>query len=320
MTSVGCNAWHRPVMLDASVDALQVRSDGLYVDVTAGGGGHSAAILASLGPEGCLYAADRDPEALEATKARLDATETEATVHVVRASFSEFPQWLPERLWGGVDGLIADLGVSSHQLDTAERGFSYLSDGPLDMRMNPDQATTAADLIAHTEEDDLVALLRLYGEERYATSIARAIVRQRASSPITRTLELAELVTHAVPPRARRDGHPARRTFQALRMAVNAEPSELSHLLHVLPEVMAPGGRVAIISFHSLEDRMVKQAMRRWESPCECPPQLPCVCGKQSLGKMITNKPHTPDASEVDRNRRARSAKLRVFLFEEADR
>ncbi len=316
MTSADYNAWHMPVLLDETILALAVREGGLYLDVTAGGGGHSGALLERLGEGGRLYAADRDSQALRACEARLGKVETKAVFKTIQASFSGFPGWLDPDDFGRVDGLLADLGVSSHQLDRDERGFSYLKDGPLDMRMDQNSGETAAEILANLSEESLGALLRLYGEERYAASIAAALVRRREEKPITRTLDLAGIVATAVPARARREGNPARRTFQALRMAVNREQQELAHLLIEIPQVMAAGGRVAIISFHSLEDRMVKQAMRRWQSPCECPRDLPaCVCGRRSLGFQLTGKPVTPSEKEIADNPRSRSAKLRVFEF-----
>lgn len=320
MRSVDYDAWHLPVLLDAVIEQLSIKSDGLYVDLTAGGGGHSASILDRLGQGGRLLVADCDPEALAVSSERLKGVETNGTFELVEARFSDFPCWLDDEDIGRVDGLVADLGVSSHQLDSAARGFSYLHDGPLDMRMSPVQKKSAADLVADLRESDLVALLRLYGEEPYAHSIAKAIVQRRDEARITTTAELAEIVARAVPSHVRREGNPARRTFQALRMAVNHEQEELSHLLQALPGVMAPGGRVTIISFHSLEDRMVKQAMKRWESPCDCPRDFPvCVCGKKPLGRVITSKPIIADEAECEENRRSRSAKLRVFEFGEIE-
>ncbi len=320
MRSVDYNQWHLPVLLNEVIEHLSIRPDGLYIDLTVGGGGHSAKILQKLGSGGRLLAADRDPEALAVSSERLKCIETKAAFDVVEAKFSEFPSWLDQEDYGRVDGLLADLGVSSYQLDAVERGFSYLNDGPLDMRMNPSQKESAADFIANLRESDLIALLRLYGEEQYAYSIAKSIVAKRDKAPITTTRELADIVAHAVPSHARREGNPARKTFQALRMAVNHEQEELSHLLQALPDVMAPKGRVAIISFHSLEDRMVKQAMKRWESPCNCPRDFPvCVCGKKPLGKCITSKPIIAGEAECEGNRRARSAKLRVFEFGEVE-
>lgn len=316
MTSADYNAWHRPVLLDETIEALAVRQDGLYVDLTAGGGGHSAAILEKLGGAGRLFSADRDKESLAVCQERLSQVETEGSFQTIHASFSDFPRWLDIEAGRPADGLLADLGVSSRQLDRGERGFSYLKDGPLDMRMNQEEGQSAAELLTLIPEEELIALLRLYGEERYASSIARSIVKRREEGPITRTLDLADIVASAVPSRVRREGNPARQTFQALRMAVNREQQELAHLLMELPRVMAPGGRAVFISFHSLEDRMVKQAMRRWQDPCECPRDFPaCVCGKKALGRIVTARPLAASEEEVAANPRSRSARLRAFEF-----
>ena len=316
MTSADFNAWHRPVLLEETREALAIKAQGLYIDMTAGGGGHSAAILERLGAGGRLYAADRDLEALQVAQTRLGEVNHCAGFQTVQASFSDFPSWLDPGDLGRVDGLLADLGVSSHQLDRDQRGFSYLKDGPLDMRMDQSQGPSAADILAAINQESLVALLRLYGEESHALAIASAIIRRREKKPITRTLDLANIVASAVPPRARREGNPARKTFQALRMEVNREQEELAHLLREIPQVMAPWGRVALISFHSLEDRMVKQAMRRWQDPCDCPRDFPtCVCGKKPLGRQLYSRPLETSPEEVAANPRARSAKLRVFEF-----
>ncbi|MGI6613471.1 MAG: 16S rRNA (cytosine(1402)-N(4))-methyltransferase RsmH [Saccharofermentanales bacterium] len=305
-----------PVLAREAVEALAVKEGGLYLDLTAGGGGHSARILEMLGEGGRLMAADRDQETLKTCEARLAAVKTRGTYQVIASTFTQFPSWLDPRDRGRVDGLLADLGVSSYQLDRGERGFSYLKDGPLDMRMNQSRGTTAAELLASITREDLVNLLRLYGEEIHAGPIAAAIVRSRREKPITGTLQLAEIVASAVPAHQRRDGNPARKTFQALRIAVNHEQEELAHLLAEIPEVMADGGRAVLISFHSLEDRMVKQAMRTWQSPCQCPRDFPqCVCGKTPLGRSLTPKPVTPSMGELEGNPRSRSAKLRAFEF-----
>ena len=316
MTFVDYEQAHSPVLLWETIDALAVKEDGLYLDLTTGAGGHSERILERLGAGGRLYAADRDPRALELSSARLSAVKSKGSFQMIHATFSQFPDWLPDDEIGAVDGLLADLGVSSPQLDLGERGFSYLNDGPLDMRMNQEEGLTAAQLLVEISEEELTNLLRVYGEERYASSIAGAIIRRRKIKPITGTLELAKIVAGAVPARERRDGNPARKTFQAIRMAVNREQEELAHLLSEIPSTMAQGGRLTLISFHSLEDRMVKQAMRRWQEPCECPRDFPhCVCGKQSLGHQLTPRPLTASTEELERNARARSAKLRAFEF-----
>ncbi len=316
MTSADYDAWHLPVLAQEAVDALAVKADGLYIDLTAGGGGHSALILEKLGEKGRLFAADRDHEALEASEARLAGVRTGGTYQLIGAAFTQFPSWLDPLDRGRVDGLLADLGVSSHQFDRGERGFSYLKNGPLDMRMNQGQGKTAAQLLASLSREELETLLRIYGEESQAASIAAAIVRRRKQKPVTETLDLAQIVASAVPARMRRDGNPARRTFQALRMAVNHEQEELAHLLSEIPALMADGGRAVLISFHSLEDRMVKQAMRTWQSPCQCPRDFPqCICGKKPLGISLTPKPVMAPAAEMTRNPRSRSARLRAFEF-----
>ncbi|NLA95470.1 MAG: 16S rRNA (cytosine(1402)-N(4))-methyltransferase RsmH [Clostridiaceae bacterium] len=316
MTSADYDAWHLPVLAQEAVEALAVKADGLYIDLTAGGGGHSALILGKLGEGGRLYAADRDREALEASEARLAGVKTRGTYQLIGATFTGFPSWLDLRDKGRIDGLLADLGVSSHQFDCGDRGFSYLKNGPLDIRMNREQGVTAAQLLESLSREDLVTLLRIYGEESPAAPIAAAIVRRRKQKPITETLDLAQIIASAVPARMRREGNPARKTFQALRMAVNHEQEELAHLLSEIPALMADGGRAVLISFHSLEDRMVKQAMRTWQSPCQCPRDFPqCICGKKPLGINLTPKPVMASAGEMTRNPRSRSAKLRAFEF-----
>ncbi|MFA5586981.1 MAG: 16S rRNA (cytosine(1402)-N(4))-methyltransferase RsmH, partial [Saccharofermentanales bacterium] len=241
MTSADSDAWHVPVLAQEALEALLVDPKGLYVDLTAGGGGHSSLILEKLESGGRLLAADRDGEAIIESEKRLAAVKTKGTYQVIQATFSDFPHWLAADDRGSVKGLMADLGVSSRQFDRGERGFSYLHDGPLDMRMNMESGQSAAELLAGISQTGLAALLRLYGEERYAASIAAAIVARRRKEPITRTLELAEIVASAVPARERREGNPARKTFQAIRMAVNQEQEELAHLLDVIPPVMAQG-------------------------------------------------------------------------------
>lgn len=316
MTSADSDAWHVPVLAQEALEALLVDPKGLYVDLTAGGGGHSSLILERLETGGRLLAADRDGEAIIESEKRLAAVKTKGTYQVIQATFSDFPHWLAADDRGSVKGLMADLGVSSRQFDRGERGFSYLHDGPLDMRMNMESGQSAAELLAGISQTGLAALLRLYGEERYAASIAAAIVARRRKEPITRTLELAEIVASAVPARERREGNPARKTFQAIRMAVNQEQEELAHLLDVIPPVMAQGGRLALISFHSLEDRMIKQTMRHWQNPCQCPRDFPaCICGKKPLGRQWPPKPISPSGEEIQRNPRARSARMRVFEF-----
>ena len=304
---------HDPVMVREIVDALAPVPAGVVVDATLGAGGHSEALLDSR-DDLAVLGLDRDPDALAAAAQRLERFGSRLMTH--RCRFDELPDAMAAHAVEGLSGALFDLGVSSPQLDRPERGFSYRHEGPLDMRMNQSRGTTAAELLASITREDLVNLLRLYGEEIHAGPIAAAIVRSRREKPITGTLQLAEIVASAVPAHQRRDGNPARKTFQALRIAVNHEQEELAHLLAEIPEVMADGGRAVLISFHSLEDRMVKQAMRTWQSPCQCPRDFPqCVCGKTPLGRSLTPKPVTPSMGELEGNPRSRSAKLRAFEF-----
>ena len=316
MASADYSKWHRPVLLAETLEALALKPDGLYVDVTSGGGGHSAAILSQLSAEGRLIALDRDENAREETGRRLEAMNTVGSYSIRSSKFSSLSQNLSQEEKGHIDGLLADLGTSSHQLDEGERGFSYHQDGPLDMRMDQSEGMTAAELLADINEDDLVNILRDYGEEIHARSIARAIVEERKQTALETTGQLAEIIRQAVPPSARRKKHPARRSFQAIRIAVNREIEEIESLLKQLPEIMSSGGRVVIISFHSLEDRLVKQTFLNWEDPCECPRDFPvCICGKKPLGKRPQRKVVEASAAEIAENKRARSAKLRVFEF-----
>lgn len=292
---------------------LAPRPDGIYVDCTAGGGGHSQAIAAVLGPDGRLVALDRDPAAVEATRERLKPFGER--VAVFRRSFGALEEVLGEVGLGKVDGVIFDLGVSSPQLDEPWRGFSYRQDGPLDMRMDSGLGRTAADLVNGLPERDLAAIIRRYGEDPFAGRIARAIVRERVKEPFRTTLRLAETVREAVPHQARREGgHPARRTFQALRIVVNDELEQLETGLEAALRLVLPGGRVVVISFHSLEDRIVKKTFRRGVNPCRCPPRMPCVCGLQPTLKLLTSRLIRPAEAEVAVNFRSRGAKLRAAL------
>ncbi|GAB6932568.1 16S rRNA (cytosine(1402)-N(4))-methyltransferase RsmH [Calditerricola satsumensis] len=303
---------HEPVLLEEAVGALAVRPDGVYVDCTVGGGGHSARIAERLGPDGLLIALDQDDAALEAAARRLAPYRDR--VRLVKRNFRHLAAVLAELGIARVQGVLFDLGVSSPQFDEAERGFSYRFDAPLDMRMDPERPITAADLVNTLTEAELAELLRRYGEERFAKAIAREMVRARARKPIETTGELVEIVKRAIPAPARRTGpHPARRTFQALRIAVNDELDALREGLEAAVAHLATGGRVAVITFHSLEDRICKQAFREWSRGCICPPGLPvCACGRRPLVRVLTKKPIVPSEDEVRRNPRARSAKLRV--------
>jgi 16S rRNA (cytosine1402-N4)-methyltransferase len=306
---------HLPVLFGECLQQLAIRPDGIYVDCTLGGGGHSAGILAALGPQGCLYGLDRDLDAHSAATSQLASVKSPARFELIHTDFGAIADVWTARQLPPVNGLLADLGVSSWQLDQAERGFSYMQDGPLDMRMNQSAGQTAADLVNQSSEDELVRILRDYGEERYARRIAQAIIRQRQVEPLATTAQLAATIRQAMPGQALREAqHPAKRTFQAIRIAVNGELSALEHLLAAIPGLLAPGGRACIITFHSLEDRLVKDAFRSWENPCTCPREFPvCICGKQSIGRAVSRKPITAQPQEMSTNPRARSAKLRVF-------
>lgn len=303
---------HIPVMLEEVMDGLKLRPGGIYVDCTAGGGGHSEEILKRTSPDGKLLALDRDPDALEAVFRRLSSYGDRFWLE--RANFIHLPRVLDRLGIDRVDGILFDLGVSSHQLDNPRRGFSYLQDAPLDMRMDPDQPETAARLVQKASKEELAEIIKKYGEEKWASRIADFIVRARRNRPIETTGQLVEIIKAAIPAGARRKGpHPAKRTFQALRIAVNRELEVLEDALRGAVEVLRPGGRICVISFHSLEDRVVKDTFRELSSPCTCPPDFPqCVCGRKPVLKLITRRPLTPTKKELETNPRSRSAKLRV--------
>lgn len=300
---------HIPVLLQPCLDGLSIDPAGIYLDGTAGGAGHSTEIARRL-TTGRLVALDQDPDAVATATERLKGLPAQ----VVQANFREAANVLAELGIPAVNGALLDLGVSSHQLDDAERGFSYHADAPLDMRMSQ-AGPTAADLVATLSREELSRILRDYGEEPYAWQIAGKIVKVRAEQPITTTLQLAELIASAVPPAERRKGkNPARRTFQAIRIAVNSELDALNEGLDGIFSCLAPGGRLCIITFHSLEDRLVKNKFRRWAQSCVCPPEQPiCLCGGKAKAKLITRKPIEADGEELQENRRSRSAKLRVL-------
>lgn len=298
--------YHRPVLLEQTLQALHIRSDGIYLDGTAGGGGHSHAIAERL-TTGRLIALDQDPDAIAAAGARLQGL----PATVVQANFVQMGEVLDGLGIPAVDGILLDIGVSSHQLDAPERGFSYHYDAPLDMRMSQ-SGETAAGLLARLSERELAEIFYRYGEEKFSRPIARAIVRQRDRQPIETTLQLAELVSANVPAAARRDGHPARRVFQALRIAVNGELDCLSAALDTAFDRLAVGGRLAVITFHSLEDAMVKNRFAEWRQGCICPRDFPvCVCGRTPAAQPVLKKPATATPQELAENPRSRSAKLR---------
>lgn len=303
---------HTPVLLDQCIENLNIRPDGIYVDGTLGGGGHSFHICERLSEQGMLIGIDRDRDALEAAEKRLQ--EFSCRKYFVQSNYADIRTVLAEKGIEKIDGALLDIGVSSFQLDNAERGFSYMQDAPLDMRMNREDDLTAYDVVNSYDRDELTRIIREYGEERWASRIAAFIVRARAEKPVESTSELVELIKEAIPARARRSGpHPAKRTFQAIRIEVNDELGELSRAVDEYLDVMNPGGRLCIITFHSLEDRIVKQKLQKRADPCTCPPEFPvCVCGKKADIRKVTRKPIVAEASELDLNPRARSAKLRV--------
>ena len=302
---------HKSVLLDECIEALNIHPDGIYVDGTLGGAGHSFEIVKRL-TTGRLIGIDRDRVALTAAEERLRPYLDRVTL--VHANFSEIRSILNNLSIPGVDGMLFDLGVSSPQLDDAERGFSYMADAPLDMRMNRDDPLTAAELVNTWSAEELRGIFYEYGEERYAPQVAAAIVRRRESKPIETTLELAEIIRSAMPPQALREKqHPAKRCFQAIRIAVNDELGAVRRLMEDAIDCLNPGGRLAVITFHSLEDRIVKTAMQAAAKGCTCPPEFPvCVCGKKPRVTVLTRKPIVSGAAELNENPRARSAKLRV--------
>ena len=302
---------HKPVLLRECLDGLNIRPGGIYVDGTLGRAGHSLEVAKRLSA-GRLIAVDRDQAALDAAPARLEGCLDRVTL--VRGNFGDLADILASLGVAGVDGMLFDLGVSSPQLDDGSRGFSYLQDAPLDMRMDQSAPLTARDVVNGWSQEELRRILWQYGEERYSGPIAAAMVRAREREPIETTGQLAELIRSAMPAKARREKqHPAKRSFQAIRIAVNDELGEVERLLGSALDVLNPGGRVAIISFHSLEDRLVKTAFGAWAKGCTCPPDFPvCVCGRTPRARLVGRRPITPGEEELNENARARSAKLRI--------
>lgn len=299
---------HIPVLLNETIDGLNIQKNGIYVDGTAGGGGHSAEILSHL-DKGKLVSIDQDPDAIRCVKERFKDNPNSI---IIKGNFGNMKELLNARGIYCVDGVMLDIGVSSHQLDTGERGFSFHEDAPLDMRMSQ-SGQSAADLVNTLPYAELARIINNYGEEKYASSIAKNIVKAREQKPIETTLQLAQIIKDSVPQKVRRDAHPARKTFQALRIAVNRELDVLEQGLDDAFELLSAGGRLAVITFHSLEDRIVKQKMASWCVGCTCPKDFPvCVCGNKPKAKLINRKPIVASESELEQNVRSRSAKLRV--------
>ena len=303
---------HVPVLYDEVMETLNIKPGGIYVDGTVGGGGHSAGICSRLSAEGTLIAVDRDTAALEAAEERL--REYSCSRKFIHANYSE-TDISAEAAGGKVQGILLDLGVSSFQLDNAERGFSYMHDAPMDMRMNEDDSLTAYDVVNTYSEKELARIIREYGEEKWASRIAQFIAAARREEPVRTTGQLTEIIKAAIPARARRTGpHPSKRTFQAIRIEVNDELGHLRQAVSRLPDLLDTGGRLAVITFHSLEDRIVKNEFERRLDPCTCPKEFPvCVCGKVADVRKVTRKPLIPSEEELEKNPRARSAKLRVI-------
>lgn len=304
---------HTSVLLQETIDGLNIRPDGIYVDGTLGGGGHSYEIASRLSDRGQLIGIDQDEAAITAAGERLK--EFGDRVIIVRSNYRNTKSILQSLQIEKIDGMMLDLGVSSYQLDTEERGFSYRYDAPLDMRMDKRQTLTARDIVNGYSEMELFRVIRDYGEDKFAKNIAKHIVAARQQSPIETTGQLNEIIKAAIPAKMRAEGgHPSKRTYQAIRIECNKELEVLRDSLEELIGLLNPGGRLCIITFHSLEDRIVKSAFKKAENPCTCPPSFPvCVCGKVSQGKVITNKPILPGEEELERNSRAKSAKLRIF-------
>lgn len=301
---------HIPVMLGSCIDGLDIRPDGIYVDGTAGGAGHSSAIASHLGENGRLISIDRDPDAVAVATERLSAY---SMATVVKNNYSNMREVLDSLGIGKVDGVLLDLGVSSYQLDEESRGFSYHADAPLDMRMEK-EGISASDIVNTYSQQELARIIFEYGEEKFSRRIAENIVKSREISPIETTLQLADIIRESIPQKARRDKNPCRKTFQALRIAVNGELEHLSKGLDEAFYSLKAGGRLAVITFHSLEDRLVKQRFAGWCRGCICPPDFPqCVCGHKAEGRLVNRKPIEADPEETAENKRSRSAKLRII-------
>ncbi len=304
---------HTSVLLEETVNGLNIKPDGIYVDGTLGGGGHAYEVCRRLNDKGRFIGIDQDEAAIVAAGIRLGGFGEKVTI--VRSNYCDMKLRLQKLGIDKVDGIVLDLGVSSYQLDTTERGFSYKADAPLDMRMDRRQSLTAKEIVNTYSEQELYRIIRDYGEDKFAKNIAKHIVAERGKSPIETTGELSEVIRHAIPMKFQKmAGHPAKRTFQAIRIELNRELEVLKDSLDTMIDMLSPGGRICIITFHSLEDRIVKSAFRKNENPCTCPSHFPvCVCGNVSKGNVITRKPILPGEKELEENSRSKSAKLRIF-------
>ncbi len=304
---------HKSVLLDETIENLNIKPDGIYIDGTLGSGGHAYEICRRLSGRGRLFGIDQDEEAIKAASFRL--REFRDRVTIIHNNYRNMKEELHSRGIDKVDGIVLDLGVSSYQLDSVERGFTYRTEAPLDMRMDRRKNVTAKDIVNSYSEKELYRIIKEYGEEKFAKSIAGRIVKHREDKEIKTTKELTSIIEEAIPLRFRiKGGHPAKRTFQAIRIELNEELSVLQETLQDMAELLRENGRLCIITFHSLEDRIVKVNFKNFENPCTCPPDFPvCVCGKRSMGAVISRKPILPTDSEINENKRAKSAKLRVF-------
>ena len=304
---------HVSVLLKETVEQLNIRPDGIYVDGTLGGGGHAYEVLRRLSPKGRLIGIDQDADAIKAAGERL--LEFGSRVTIVRSNYCNMRLELQKLGIDRVDGILLDLGVSSFQLDSAERGFTYREDAPLDMRMDRRQAKTARDIVNEYSEQELFRVIRDYGEDKFAKNIAKHIAAARAIKPIETTGELVEIIRRAIPAKVRMNGgHPAKKTFQAIRIELNGELEVLKNSLDDMIDLLKPGGRICVITFHSLEDRMVKTIFKTNENPCTCPSHFPvCVCGNKPKGRLVVKKPIVPGEEELTKNKRSKSSKLRVF-------
>lgn len=308
---------HKSVLLDETIENLDIKPDGIYVDGTLGGGGHAYEVCKRLSNKGRFIGIDQDAAAIAAASERLKEFSDKVTI--VRSNYCNMKEELHKLGIDKVDGIVLDLGVSSYQLDTADRGFSYMADAPLDMRMDQRQEITARDIVNDYSEMELFYIIKDYGEDKFAKNIAKHIVRAREEKPIETTYELNEIIKAAIPMKQRAvGGHPSKKTFQAIRIELNKELDVLKNTLDEMIDMLNDGGRICVITFHSLEDRIVKNIFRKNENPCTCPSDFPvCVCGEKSKGKVITRKPIIPSDQELEENRRSKSSKLRVFKRQE---